>query len=118
LSQTTDSEGITSVRGGTIFGASVFAQEAKVSLKRPGESTFTQIDLIHPDSELKAIFEFVASDEGTYTVQLEVCYPSGGLCNSVKPTAAITITFGALGALLTEAGGIFLTEGGDFLAME
>lgn len=117
LIQTTESAGISSVRGGAIFGASVFTQKAKVSLKRPGESTFTQISVIEPDGDLKAVFEFIASTEGTYTVQLEVCFPSG-LCNTTKPTASITVTFGALGVLLTEAGGILLTEGTDYLATE
>jgi hypothetical protein len=115
LSQTTDSEGITSVRGGAIFGSSVFAQTAKVSLKRPLETEFTQITTITPDGDMKAVFEFVASEEGTYTVQLEVCFV-GGACNATKPTAEITVAFGALGVLLTEAGGILLTESGDYLA--
>lgn len=115
LIQTTASEGITSVRGGAVFGASVFSQRAKVSLKRPGESVFTQIAVIEPDSNLEAVFEFIASDEGTYTVQLEVCFV-GGTCNTTKPTASITVSFGALGALLTEGAGKLLTEAGDYLA--
>lgn len=117
LTQTTESEAITSVRGGAIFGASVFAQRAKVSLKRPGETEFTQITVIEPDENREATFEFIASVEGTYTVQLEVCY-DGGICNTTKPTASITIVFGALGVLLHEGGDILLTEGGDFLAVE
>src|ERR1044071_1396540 len=117
LVQTTASEGITSIRGGAIFGASIYGQIAKVSLKRPGESTFTQITAITPDADLKAIFEFVASDEGTYTVQLEVCNTSG-VCNTTKPTATVTILFGGLGAFLTEVGGVLLTEGGDYLSVE
>lgn len=115
LIQTTASEGITSVRGGAIFGASVFGQRAKVSLKRPGESTFTQIAVIEPDTDLKAVFEFIASVEGTYTVQLEVCF-QGGLCNTTKPTASITVSFGALGVLLLQTGGKILTQDGNYLA--
>lgn len=115
LIQTTDSAGITSVRGGMIFGASVFSQRAKVSLKRPPETEFTEIDVKFPDPNNKAVFEFIASEEGTYTVQLEVCFPSN-TCNPTKPTASITITYGVLGALLVESGGILLTEGGDYLS--
>jgi hypothetical protein len=117
LVQTTDSQAITSVRGGAIFGASVFAQKAKVSLKRPVETEFTEIAVIEPDTNREAIFEFIASVEGVYTVQLEVCYV-GGVCNTTKPTATITVLFGALGVLLHEAGEILLTEGGDFYATE
>lgn len=115
LMQTTSSEGITSVRGGAIFGASVYEQKARVSLKRPGETTFTEIDVVEPDADMKAVFEFIASEEGTYTIQLEVCF-SGNVCNAIKPTAAITITFGALGVMLVQSGGILLTQDGNYLA--
>lgn len=115
LMQTTASDGITSVRGGAIFGSTRFPQRGKVLLKRPGESTFTQIAIIEPDADLKAVFEFIASDEGTYTVQLEACFV-GGACNATKPEASITITYGVLGGLLLESGGVLLTEAGDYLA--
>lgn len=95
LTQTTI-EGVTSVQGGAIFGASVFGQTAKVSLKKPGEVVFTQIAVIQPDSNLEAIFNFLSPDPGTYTVQLEVCFLSG-LCNPTKPTAQIVI--GAVGSV-------------------
>lgn len=117
LTQTTATEGITSVRGGALFGASVLSQRAKVSLQRPGEAGFTQIAIVEPDGDLKAVFEFIATAEGTYTVRLEVC-TSDGRCNATLPTASITIVFGVLGALLTEAAGILLTEAGDFLSAE
>lgn len=117
LIQTTASEGVTSIRGGMIFGASIFAQEAKVLLKRPGEVSFTQIDTKRPDEDLKAVFEFVASDEGTYTVRLEVCF-IGGACSATKPEATITVAFGALGVILLESGGIWLAEDGDYFALE
>lgn len=115
LIQTTDSAGITSVRGGVIFGASVFAQEVKISLKRPGETVFTQIDVKTPDVNQKAVFDFIASTEGTYTVQLEACFV-GGSCNPVKPTQTITVAFGALGVMLTQDGGIMLTQDGNYMA--
>jgi hypothetical protein len=118
LIQTTASDGITSIRGGVIFGSTRFPQRAKVFLKRPLESTFTQIATLEPDANLKAIIpDVIASDEGTYTFQLEVCFV-GGACNATKPEATITISYGALGAMLTESAGILLTEAGDFISME
>lgn len=114
LQQTTATEGITSVRGGALFGASLYPSTAKVRLKRPGESDFTQIATITPDSNLEAIFEFIASVEGDYTVQLEVCGTWG--CNPTKPEATITVTFGALGTLLLQTGGIILTQDDNYLA--
>lgn len=110
LMQTTASDGITSVRGGAIFGASVYSQKGKVFLKRPGETSFTQIAVIEPDSNREAIFEFIASEEGPYVVQLETCFV-GGSCSPNKPEATITIAFGVLGAILMEGGGVILTEG-------
>lgn len=118
LIQTTASDGITSIRGGVIFGSTRFPQRAKVFLKRPLETEFTQIGTLEPDANLKAIIpDVIASEEGTYTFQLEVCFV-GGACNATKPEATITVAFGALGVLLTESGGILLTEAGDFLALE
>lgn len=117
LIQTTASEGVTSVRGGMIFGASIFTQEAKVLLKRPGEVAYTEITRKRPDGDLKAVFEFIADQEGTYFVRLEVCFV-GGACNTTKPEASITVAFGALGAMLAETSGVLLTEAGDFLALE
>lgn len=117
LVQLTDSEGITGVQGGAIFGATILAQRARVFLKKPSESSFTQITVIEPDANLKASFEFLANEEGTYTVQLEVFFV-GGAANAIKPEATITITFGALGVMLVETGGILLTEAGDYLALE
>lgn len=117
LSQTTASDLITTVRGGAIFGASIYGQRAKVFLMRPGELTFTQIAVIEPDGDRKAIFEFIADVEGFYTVQLEVCFASGTMaCNPTKPISGITIVYKVLGGILTEAGGILLTEGGDYLS--
>lgn len=117
LVQTTDSLAITSVRGGAIFGESVFAQKAHVSLKRPGETEFTEIDVIEPDSNREAILEFIASVEGVYTVQLEVCYV-GGICNTTKPTASIAVVFGNQFALAQEDGDPIFQEDGDFIEVE
>lgn len=117
LIQTTASEGVTSIRGGMIFGASIYTQEAKVLLKRPGETEFTQIDTKRPDTNLQATFEFIASTEGPYTVRLEVCFV-GGACNTTKPEATIIIGFGTLSGIMREGGGFTLREGGGIMERE
>lgn len=117
LTQTTDSEGITSIRGGMIFGASMFTQQAKVFLKRPLEASFTQIDTKQPDANLQATFEFIASTEGTYTVRLEVCFV-GGACNATRPEATIIVGFGNLFGAMREGGGFILREGGGIMERE
>jgi hypothetical protein len=89
---TTGVLGITSVRGGAIFGASIYPQYAKVSVKRPGDTDFQQITTVTPDSNLEATFEFIASVDGPYLVQLEVCNQWG--CNPTKPTALIIVGLG------------------------
>jgi hypothetical protein len=92
LIQTSTIPGVVSIRGGAIFGSSLYPQYAKVSVQFPGSSTFQQIATITPDSNLKATFEFIAATVGSYTVQLEVCGTWG--CNPVKPTAIIVVAFG------------------------
>ncbi len=95
LIQSTDgTAGITTIRGGAIFGDSVYTQYGKVSVKRPGDTDFEQITILHPDSNLEATFEFIASVAGLYTVQLEVCGQWG--CNTTKPTADIVVGLGAI----------------------
>lgn len=89
---TTGTLGITSVRGGAIFGESIYPQYAKVSVKRPGDTDFQQITTITPDSSFEATFEFIASVDGPYLVQLEVCNQWG--CNTTKPTALIIVGLG------------------------
>lgn len=117
LVQTTDTPGITSIRGGAIFGASSFGQFAKVRLiKRAGVTVDEIINPnLRPNSDLEGTFEFIASAEGLYTVELEVCN-NRGQCNATKPTASITVTFGALGVMLVQSGGILLTQDGNYLA--
>lgn len=118
LVQTTEGEQLlTSVRGGAIFGASVYAQRAKVSLRRPGETEFTQIDVIEPDENREAVFEFIAPEEGPYTVQLEVCF-EGGICNTTKPTATFVVVFGSQFALTQEDGDPIFQEDDDFIEVE
>jgi hypothetical protein len=117
LMQTTASESVTSIRGGMIFGATIFTQEAKVLLKRPDETAFTEIDRKRPDVNLQATFEFIASAEGIYTVRLEVCFV-GGACNATRPEATIIVGFGTLNGIMREGGGFMLREGGGIMERE
>lgn len=113
LSQTTDTEGITTIRGGAIFGASVFGQIAHVRVNRPsdGAGVFNEVATITPGTDNKAIFEFLATEVGVYTVQLEVCFTTGSAqCNTTKPEATITIALGGLLSLLAEDTGFLITE--------
>lgn len=122
LEQSTDgSAGITSIRGGAIFGASIYSQWARVRLiKRAGVVVDELIrDDLKPNSSLEGVFEFLASAPGLYTVELEVCNQWG--CNTTKPTADIVIVFafGALNALSREVdGSLLLREQGEFLERE
>lgn len=121
LSQTTATEEFTTVRGGAVFGATIFGQFAHVRVNRPSDpiGVFTEITTITPDSENLAEFEFNATEEGIYTVELEVCFSSGTMaCNTTKPQATITISFGVLGLILGEDTSGIQTEDQDFIAME
>lgn len=119
LVQSTDgTAGITSIRGGAIFGASSYPQHAKVRLiKRAGVTVNEQVGLIFPDASLEAVFEFIASADGLYTVELEVC-DSHNICNTTKPTASIIIGFGSLFGIATEGGILITTEGGTLIEQE
>lgn len=118
LVQSTDgTAGITSIRGGAVFGDSVYAQYATVRLiKRAGVTVNEQVSVISPDSNMEAVFEFIASADGLYTVELEVCNQWG--CNSTKPTADIVIGFGSLYGLAMEDGFLLLTETSDIIEVE
>lgn len=85
--------GITTIRGGAVFGDYAFGgQYAKVSVKRPGETSFTQITTITP---LAPTWELIATDPGPYEFQLEVCAVQGTeICNVTKPTAVIVVGLG------------------------
>lgn len=113
LSQTTDTEGITTIKGGAVFGASEFGRMAHVRVNGPSDAPgiFNEITTITPNSENEAVFEFIATESGVYTVQLEACFTSGSLlCNSVKPEATITVALGGLRSLLAENAGFLITE--------
>lgn len=118
LIQSTDgAAGITSIRGGLIFGASIYAQYAKVRLiKRGGVTVDESInDHLDRNDDFEGTFELIASVDGLYTVQAQACNQWG--C-STAITADIVIGFGSLFGLATEGGSLLLTEGGDILEQE
>jgi hypothetical protein len=97
LVQSTDgTAGITSIRGGAIVGDSVYPQLITVRvIQRAGVAVNeTVLSNATPDANGELVFEFPASAEGLYEVELEVCNQWG--CNTTKPTATITITFASL----------------------
>jgi hypothetical protein len=119
LEQSTDgTAGITSVRGGGIVGDSLYAQIVNVRLIKRGGVTVNEsiASNLIPNNDGEITFEFVASIDGLYTVELEACNQWG--CNTTKPTASIVIGFGTLFGLATEGGSLLLTEGGDILEQE
>lgn len=118
LVQSTDgSAGITSIRGGAIFPTRRNATYAFVRLiKRAGVAVNEQVGIIYPDDNLEAVFEFIASADGLYTVELEVC--NQWACNTTKPTASIVIGFGTLFGIAKEGGALMLKEGGDIVEQE
>ena len=112
LVQSTDgSAGITSIRGGAIFPTRRNATYATVRLiKRAGVTVNEQVSIVYPDDNLEAVFEFIASADGLYTVELEVCNQWG--CNATKPTADIVIGFGSLFGIAKQGGILILKQGG------
>lgn len=118
LTQSTDgTAGITSIRGGLIFGASIYTQWAKVRLIRRGGITVDESinDRLEPNSDLEGAFEFIASTDGLYTVQAQACNQWG--C-SIIVTADIVIGFGSLFAIAKEGGVLLLKEGGTIMEKE
>jgi hypothetical protein len=123
LVQSTDgTAGITSIRGGAIFGASIYAQYAKVKvIVRAGVAVDeTVTDNLKPadpaSSDWNATFEFIASADGLYTVELEVCNQWG--CNPIKPTADIIIGFGSTFGIARENSSLLLREESGILERE
>lgn len=124
IQTTSGTAGITSIRGGVVFGASIYGQYANVRLiMRAGVVVNEFIAKLFPtpgvppDTRLLGTFEFLASAEGLYTVELEVCSLIN-ICNTIKPTASIVIVFGSLYAIAQENGFALLQENGDFLEVE
>lgn len=118
LTQSTDgTAGITSIRGGLVYGASIYAQWAKVRLIKRASVTVDESinDHLVPNANLKGTFEFIASADGLYTVQAQSCNQWG--CSAVV-TADIVIGFGSLFAIAKEGGILFLKEGGNIVEKE
>lgn len=114
LEQSTDgTAGITSIRGGAIFGDSIYAQygTAKV-VKRGGVTVNEQPVPITPDAPN---FEFLASIDGLYTIQIQACNQWG--C-SATVEASIVIGFGSLFGIAKEGGVLFAKEGGVIVEKE
>lgn len=119
LVQSTDgAQGLTSIRGGAIVGDSIYPQTVNVMLVKRGGVVVSETIAsgLKPDSNGEVTFEFLASVDGLYTVELEVC--NQWSCNSTKPTADIVVGFGSLFGLAAEDGFLLLTEAGDILEIE
>jgi hypothetical protein len=116
LVQSTDgTAGITSIRGGAVFGASSYGQYAKVRLiVRAGVTVNEQLTIIKPDENGEAVFELLASVDGLYTVELEVCNVLN-VCNTTKPTASIIIGFGTLFGIAKQGGVLITKQGGTIM---
>jgi hypothetical protein len=122
LEQSTDgTAGITSIRGGGIVGDSSYAQTVNVRLLKRGGVTVSESIASHliPNADGEITFELVASIDGLYTVELEVCNQWG--CNTTKPTADIIVGLGAAQGLwitpiieLSGAGSVEWTGAGSY----
>lgn len=96
LVQSTDgTAGITSIRGGAIIGDSIYPQIINVRLIRRGGVTVSEniASNLKPNDDGEVVFEFIASIDGLYTVEIEACNQWG--CNTTKPTANIVIGLGS-----------------------
>lgn len=98
LTRSTDGVGgITSVRGGITFGSSVYGQRAIVSVKRPLSLVWEIVaEDKTPDENGEAVFEFIASTVGVYTVKLTVVSQFGVRNETCEPEAVIAIGLGAV----------------------
>ena len=104
-----------------VFGRSLYGQVCKIRVSKPPGGEFELKGTVTPDANNRAVFQFNADTEGTWTIQLEVCTSSGTeICNPTKPEATVTIAFGVVNSLLYEdtAPGALLTEAGDYLSIQ
>lgn len=118
LEQSTDGAAlITSIRGGVIFGASVYPQYAKIRLIKRGGVTVDQSinDHLDRNADFEGTFEVPASIDGLYTISAQACNQWG--CSAII-TADIVIGFGTLFGIATEGGVLITTEGGTLIERE
>ena len=120
LTQSTDgSAGITSVRGGVVFGETIYraGMYAKIRLiLRGGVVVDESINSrLPPNEDNKGVFEFLASTDGLYTVEARSCNTWG--C-STAITASIIVGFGSSFALARESAFALLRENGEILERE
>lgn len=118
LIQTLDgSLGLTSVRGGAIVWDSIYAQKVNVRLTKRGGVTVSETiasNLI-PNDDGEITFEFLASADGLYVVEIQACNAWG--C-SAWVAESIVVGFGSLFGWAKEGGGLWLKEGGDIWEKE
>jgi hypothetical protein len=116
---TTGTAGITSIRGGVIFGATIYTGGLYAIVKVIKRAGITVDEIINsdlrPNSFLEATFEFLASADGLYTVQIQACNQWG--CSALV-TADIVIGFGSQFVIAQEDGDAILQEDEDFLEQE
>lgn len=120
LEQTGDgSGGVTTIRGGAVFGAYLYGQHATVRLLMRAGVEVNEIitNNLVPNEDLEGTFEFLASAEGLYKVELEVCN-NINQCNSIKPVATIVISFSTQFGIAKEGGTLITKEGGVFIDRE
>jgi hypothetical protein len=120
LTQATDgAAGITSIRGGVIFGETIYraGMYAKIRLiLRGGVAVDESINsALPPNEDNKGVFELLASVDGLYTVEAVACNQWG--C-STAVTASIVIGFGSLFAMAKEGGILMAKEGGVLMEKE
>lgn len=121
LVQATDGTGgITSIRGGLIFGDTIYPQFAKVRVIMRGGVTVDEVinANLPPNSIGEGTFEFLASTNGLYIVEAKACNKWG--CSTVI-TAQIIVGLGAVqGDWITPmvqfsgAGSVEWTGGGNY----
>lgn len=118
LVQTLDgSLGLTSVRGGAIVADSIYAQKVNVRLTKRGGVTVSETiasNLI-PNDDGEIVFEFLATVDGLYTVEVQACNAWG--C-SEWVAESIVVGFGSLFGLATDSGSLYTTNAGDILEQD
>jgi hypothetical protein len=116
LVQTLDgSLGLTSVRGGAIITVdSTYAQKVNVRLVKRGGVTVsdTIASNLIPDSNGEVVFEFLASVDGLYTIEIQACNAWG--C-SAWVAESIIVGFGTLFGIAKQGGVLITKQGGTII---